>query len=198
MRIDRSSDQADGPDDVHMAHRARPTPDYVDAADKDPNKAVSGAGPPDRSPARPDPALQTQRTAAYHSRVEAVYAQYAIDQGNARAEKPEHDTGTRAPRRIEAEDIELEDSDRGPVAPEGRQKDTGQLPEADDQGERVLERHGWDGGDLPDDPRNYSNPKTGRFDASWSTYDRAIAAARERTGGTSVRTPAKCTITVLR
>ena len=38
-------------------------------------------------------------------------------------------------------------------------------------------------GDVPDDPRNYSNPKTGRVDASWSTYDRAIAAARERAGG---------------
>lgn len=40
-----------------------------------------------------------------------------------------------------------------------------------------------DGGDVPDDPRNRSNPKTGRIDASWFTYDRAIAAARERTGG---------------
>ena len=39
------------------------------------------------------------------------------------------------------------------------------------------------GGDFPDDPRNYSNPKTGRFDASWSVYDRAIAAAREHAGG---------------
>lgn len=39
------------------------------------------------------------------------------------------------------------------------------------------------GGDLPDDPRNHSNPKTGRVDASWSAYDRAIAAAREHAGG---------------
>ncbi|MGW4935414.1 polymorphic toxin-type HINT domain-containing protein [Streptomyces sp. NPDC004166] len=39
------------------------------------------------------------------------------------------------------------------------------------------------GGDIPNDPRNYSNPKTGRVDASWSTYDRAIAAAREHAGG---------------
>lgn len=38
-------------------------------------------------------------------------------------------------------------------------------------------------GDVPDDPRSYSNPKTGRVDASWSTYDRAIAAARKRAGG---------------
>lgn len=39
------------------------------------------------------------------------------------------------------------------------------------------------GGDVPDDPRNHSNPKTGRFDASWSAYDRAITAAREHAGG---------------
>lgn len=39
------------------------------------------------------------------------------------------------------------------------------------------------GGDVADDPRQHSNPKTGRFDASWSTYDRAIAAAREHAGG---------------
>jgi hypothetical protein len=39
------------------------------------------------------------------------------------------------------------------------------------------------GGDVPDDPRNYSNPKTGRCDASWCAYDRAIAAAREHAGG---------------
>ena len=45
-----------------------------------------------------------------------------------------------------------------------------------------LVHNGECGGDVPDDPRNYSNPKTGRFDASWSTYDLAIAAAREHTG----------------
>lgn len=39
------------------------------------------------------------------------------------------------------------------------------------------------GGDVADDQREHSNPKTGRFDASWSTYDRAIAAAREHAGG---------------
>ncbi|MGH3299220.1 MAG: hypothetical protein ACRDP7_46260 [Trebonia sp.] len=39
------------------------------------------------------------------------------------------------------------------------------------------------GGDVPDDPRNHSNPKTGRFDASWSAYDLAIAAARKHTDG---------------
>ena len=39
------------------------------------------------------------------------------------------------------------------------------------------------GGDIPDDPRNYSNPKTGRLDASWSAYDRALTAARAHAGG---------------
>lgn len=38
-------------------------------------------------------------------------------------------------------------------------------------------------GDIPNDPRNYSNPATGRSDASWSTYDKAIAAARDHAGG---------------
>jgi hypothetical protein len=52
---------------------------------------------------------------------------------------------------------------------------------AADVPELVYKR--MDGGDVPDDPRNRSNPKTGRLDASWSTYDRAIAVARERTGG---------------
>jgi hypothetical protein len=47
----------------------------------------------------------------------------------------------------------------------------------------VLVDNGGNGGDVPDDPRNYSNPKTGRSDASWSRYDRATAAAREHTGG---------------
>ncbi len=42
MRIDRSSDHE--PDDAHMAHRARPTPDNLNAADKDPDKAVSEDG----------------------------------------------------------------------------------------------------------------------------------------------------------
>jgi hypothetical protein len=194
--------------------RTRPTPDELDAADKRPDKAVSGDSPSDRSPARPDPALQSQRISAYQSRVKAVYEQYAIDHGSTPGEKLKRETVSLAMHRIEAEDSESD-----PVGIEDRRKENDQLTEADDleegrtrltpnystarardgsapaelddpyssyrptEGERVLEHRGWDGGDLPDDPRSCSNPKTGRFDASWSTYDRAIAAARERTGG---------------
>jgi RHS repeat-associated protein len=37
-------------------------------------------------------------------------------------------------------------------------------------------------GDVPGDPRGYSRPDIGRYDYSWSTYDKAITAARERVG----------------
>jgi len=47
----------------------------------------------------------------------------------------------------------------------------------------AYRQYAINGGDIPDDPRNYNNPKTGRLDASWFTYDRAIAAAREHSGG---------------
>jgi hypothetical protein len=144
VRIDRS-DLADGSGDAQMARRARSASDDADAAGKDKGKAVSGDGPPDSAPARPDSAQRTERTAAYRANVDAVYRQYAIDHSYAGAEKLEREMVTR-----------------------------GETPQATD---------GGDCGDVPDDPRNYSNPKTGRFDASWSTHDRAIAAAREHTGG---------------
>jgi hypothetical protein len=38
-------------------------------------------------------------------------------------------------------------------------------------------------GDVPDDPRAYSNPATGRVDSSWSTFDKAMRHAREMAGG---------------
>jgi RHS repeat-associated protein len=38
------------------------------------------------------------------------------------------------------------------------------------------------GGDVPGDPRGYSKPSIGRYDYSWSSYDAAISAARERVG----------------
>ncbi len=45
--------------------------------------------------------------------------------------------------------------------------------------------HNCGNGDVPAelDKRVYSNAATGRSDASWSTYDKAIAAAREHAGG---------------
>ncbi|WP_225826886.1 putative T7SS-secreted protein [Streptomyces naphthomycinicus] len=38
------------------------------------------------------------------------------------------------------------------------------------------------GGDVPGDPRGYSRPDIGRYDYSWSTYDKALGAARGRLG----------------
>ncbi|MEU3480423.1 putative T7SS-secreted protein [Streptomyces sp. NPDC033754] len=39
------------------------------------------------------------------------------------------------------------------------------------------------GGTVPGDPRGYTKPSIGRYDYSWSTYDEAVAAAREHAGG---------------
>ncbi|MFI8910921.1 putative T7SS-secreted protein [Streptomyces sp. NPDC053513] len=39
------------------------------------------------------------------------------------------------------------------------------------------------GGNVPGDPRGYTKPSIGRYDYSWSSYDEAIAAAREHAGG---------------
>lgn len=126
MRIDRS-DPADGPGDAHMARRARSAPDDPDAAGKDRGTAVSGDGPPDSSPARPDSALRTERTAAYRAVVDAVYRQYTTDRGYARVEGLERETGTPAMRRIEAEDPEPH-----PVGLDNRLKGKGRLAEAAD------------------------------------------------------------------
>lgn len=86
MRIDRS-DSADEPGDTPIAHRAQSAPDDPDAAGKDRGTAVSGDGPPDPSPAGPDSALRTERTAAYRAVVDAVYQQYTTDRGYARVEE---------------------------------------------------------------------------------------------------------------
>ena len=155
MRIDRP-DPADEAGDAHMGRRPRPTPDDLDAAGKDRSTAAS-VDTPDSSSADPDSALRTERSVVYHAEVVAIYRQHAIDRGYARSEKLERETAVLAERRTEAEHP---DSARE-AAP---------LPVDN-------------GGDVPDDPRIYSNPKTGRLDASWSTYDRAITAAREHAGG---------------
>jgi hypothetical protein len=161
--IDRS-DPGDEPGDAQVS-------DDPDVAGKDRGTPVSGDDPSDLSPARQDAALLTELTAAYHAVVDAAYRQYDTD------------------RTIEAED-RLQG--RGQLAEVSDLK-KGEVSQAPDDatatawhGSSVADRGDWAwdyGGDVLDDQRNYSNPKTGRFDASWSTYDRAIAAAREHTGG---------------
>jgi hypothetical protein len=175
MRIDRS-DPTDGPGDAPVARRTRPTPDDPDAvASKDKGTAVSGGDPLDSSPASPDIALRM----AYQAKVVAVYRQYAID-SYALVEKLEQERVTSAIPRIEGEDQE-----RHLAGIENHLKGNGPLVEAANlnKGEILHVTDSGESGDVPDDPRNYSNPKTGRLDASWSTYDQAIAAAREHTGG---------------
>jgi hypothetical protein len=113
VRIDRS-DPADEPGDAHVARRARWAPDDPDAAGRDRGTAVSGDGPPDSSPARPDSALRTERAAAYRSEVDAVYRRYAIDQGYAPVEKLERETATPAMRRIEAADLKTGETRQAP------------------------------------------------------------------------------------
>jgi hypothetical protein len=85
VRIDRS-DLADGPGDAPATHPAASAPDNPDAAGKDSGSAVSGDGHPDSSSARPDSALQTERTVAYRALVDATYGQYAIDRRDAQLE----------------------------------------------------------------------------------------------------------------
>jgi hypothetical protein len=181
VRIDWSD-----PADEHGDAQA---PDDPGAAGKDRGTAVSGDDPSDSSPARPDSALLTERTVAYQAVVDAANRQYTTDRTYARPEKLESETGTQAMCCIEAED-RLQGKGQLAEAPDLKK---GEVPQAPDDttgtawhGLGVADHGGWAwdyGGDIPDDPRNYSNSKTGRFDASWSTYDRAIAAAREHTGG---------------
>jgi hypothetical protein len=175
VRIDRS-DAADGPEDARVVRSGRSAPDDTDVAGKDGGTAVSGDGPPHSPSASSDTVQRTERYAVHRAKVDAVYRQYAIDHGRARVEKLERDTITPGTHRIEAEDAEADPAGLG-----DRQKVEGRPAEATNVAK--VETLEASGGDIPDDPRNYSNPKTGRLDATWSAYDRAIAAAREHSGG---------------
>jgi hypothetical protein len=141
-----------------MARGSRPSSDNPDTAGKDSGTTASGDGPSGSSPARSDSASRMERAEAYRDKVDAVYRQYAIEHGYAGTERIERET----------------------VGPGNG--DSYSAYHASEDRPELVDR-GMDGGDVPDDPRNHSNPKTGRRDASWSTYDRAMAVARERTGG---------------
>jgi Restriction endonuclease fold toxin 3 len=65
-----------------MARRVRSAADDLDATGRD--KGTDGS--PEPSPGRPDSALRTERTVAYHAVVDATYRQYAVDGSDARAE----------------------------------------------------------------------------------------------------------------
>ena len=171
MRIDWS-DGIDGPDDAHAVPHARSAPDDPETC----GKSVSGDGLPDSSPALLDSALRAERTAVSRAAVDAAYRQYDSDHRHAQPEKVESETVISSIGRAE---IGNPEPDR--VDPREGLKMKDRLAEAADL--KPVETTPVVGGDLLDDPRNYSNPKTGRLDASWSAYDRAIAAARVHTGG---------------
>jgi Restriction endonuclease fold toxin 3 len=95
VRIDRS-DPADELGDVDIARRARSATDDLDATGKDSGTAVDGDCSPDSSPARPDSALETERTMGYRAVVDAAYRQYAINRSDARAETVEPETASPA------------------------------------------------------------------------------------------------------
>lgn len=103
MRFDWP-DASDGPGEVPVARRARSTADEPDTASKDSGTAVSGDGPPGSSPARPDAALRTERTAAYRAKVDAVYQQYAIGHTDASVAPLEREPATPAVSHIDAQD----------------------------------------------------------------------------------------------
>jgi hypothetical protein len=117
-----------------------------------------------------DSALRIER-AAYHDKVAAVYQRNAIDHVHAQGDHNGRMRGRAVPG----------DADRESNVNPGN-RDSYSPPHANED-VRVDTHNGWDGGDVLDDPRNYTNLRTGRFDASWSTYDRALAAAREHAGG---------------
>lgn len=171
MQIDRS-DPTDEPGDAIAVHRGESAPDNPGVASKGSGEVGDSDNLRDSSPTRPGLTSRAEQIAAHHALINAVCRQYGIDHEHARAEKPGCETAPPGMPRAEAEDPEelndhLEVRGGKTEVGEWRRVDALQAP----------------GGDVPDDPRNYSNPKTGRLDASWLAYDRAVAAAREHAGG---------------
>jgi len=111
VRVDQA-DPADEPDDVGMAGNAGPS-DKPDATGNDLEMEASSEGHPGSSPALPDAALRIKRTLAQRAKVEAVYRQYDLEQGNSTAKEPKRETVTFAMRRVEAEDPHRHLASRG-------------------------------------------------------------------------------------
>lgn len=86
MRVDQA-DPADEPDDVGMAGNAGPS-DKPDATGNDLEMEASSAGHPGSSPVLPDAALRIERTLTHRAKIEAVYRQYDLEQGNGTAKSP--------------------------------------------------------------------------------------------------------------
>jgi len=102
VRVDQP-DPEDEPDDVGMTRNARPS-DRPDVASNDLEKEESSEGLPGPSPDLPDAVLRIERTLAHRAKVEAVYRQYDLEQGNGTIKDPKRETATFAMRRVEPED----------------------------------------------------------------------------------------------
>ncbi len=102
MRVDQP-DPEDEPDNVGMAGNDRPS-DRPDVASNDLEKEESSEGLPGLSPALHDTVLRIERTLAHRAKVEAVYRQYDLEQGNGTIKDPKRETATFAMRRVEAGD----------------------------------------------------------------------------------------------
>jgi hypothetical protein len=110
-----------------MARRTHSAPDDPDVTGTDRGTGVLGHGPArDWTTVHSNSALRTERNAAYSANVNAIYEQYAIDQGHARVEQLERETVTPAMHRVEAEDPEPH-----PEGLDDRLKGNGRLAEAD-------------------------------------------------------------------
>lgn len=85
MRIDEAG-PADGHGDACEIRPARSAADDPRAADKNTDALASGDDPSGSRVVVPDPALRVEMAAAYRAKVDAVYRQHAITQGDAQAD----------------------------------------------------------------------------------------------------------------
>ena len=173
MRIDRS-EPVDEPHDVHTARHVRSAISDLNVTDK--GSTVDDSGPLDQSRNRPGSTIQAERSMDYRALVDAACRQYAIDHSDNKSETLERETSSPAVFRVDAESQEPD-----PAGTDEHLRDKGRTAEVIFP--KKAENIQASGGDVTDDPRNHDNPKTGRVDASWSVYDRAIAAARDHSGG---------------
>ena len=85
------------------ARRARSTSDDPDPPGNNRGRAVTGDGAPNAYPARPNPALRKELTAAHRADADAIYRRYDIDHGRkgngqlASADDPKKNEARQAP-----------------------------------------------------------------------------------------------------
>jgi len=127
MRIDGAG-SADGYGDACEIRPARSATDDPRAADKN-TDALAGSDDPSGSRVASDPALRVEMAAAYRAKVDAVYRQHAITQGDARADGLK--SGSDGPPRAAPGGGDSAGDDRGrqPPADDGPSGPEGEDPE---------------------------------------------------------------------